>query len=448
MIHFDFPEKFVWGCATASNQIEGAVDVDGKSPSIWDADCRDFPGEYWNGHNFNTTIADFYYHYKDDIANMRELGLKSFRFSLSWPRIIPAGRGEVNPKGIAFYNAVIDELLANGIEPFVDLYHWDLPECLGKEGSFLREGIADDFAAYAEVCFRAFGDRVKYWSTINEPSAMWCFTGADPRFFDTESAGHYFNYVRNVLNMHYAAVKTFRRVIPAGRAKIGAVSAFVPIYATSGNRRDIDAAQRRGDFMCGVWFSGIIQGKCPDSLLRHTHLACPERERLLAELPERFVPVDFMGVNYYYPNIVGYQPDQFLETGHAAVYYAQQDYGFFIYPQGLFDTLMTFKNEYGNVEVFLTENGFATDRTTRGANLEDSERIDYLREHLRELGRAVQAGCNISGYFLWSIVDTFECHNGLRYQFGLNHVDLETKKRTKRQSWTYYRDVIAGNRVF
>lgn len=446
MIRFEFPKNFVWGCATASNQIEGAVDADGKSPSIWDANMRDQADQFWNGHHYNTTIADFYYHFREDIENMRELGLKSFRFSLSWTRILPQGRGAVNPKGLDFYDQVIDTLLDNGIEPFADLYHWDLPECLSREGSFLNGRIVEDFRNYAEICFKRFGDRVRYWSTINEPSAMGCFTAQDPRF-NFQEPSCYFTYVRNVLKMHNAAVKAFRETVPPGKAEIGAVSAFVPIYARTPDAKDMQAARLQEDYVCNVWFSGILKGKYPEQLLTHPGLACEFREQLQPELSECHEKVDFMGVNYYYPNTIGYKKGKFLDTELAQVYYAQSDYGFTIYPQGLFDTLMYFKREYGNPKVFLTENGFATDRDKHGADLDDNERIAYLKEHFRELNRALAAGANVHGYFLWSIVDTFECYNGLRYQFGLNHVDLETKKRTKRKSWYYYQNCIKNNQT-
>lgn len=446
MIKFEFPRNFVWGCATASNQIEGAVDVDGKTPSIWDANMRDHAALFWNGHDFNTTIADFYYHFREDIENMRDLGLKSFRFSLSWTRILPDGRGAVNAKGVDFYNRVIDTLLANGIEPFVDLYHWDLPESLGKEGSFLNSRIVEDFGNYAEICFKLFGDRVRYWSTINEPSAMGCFTALDPRF-NFQDPQCYFTYARNVLKMHNTAVRIFRSSIPAGRAEIGAVSAFVPIYPKTFEARDVLAARVQEDYVCNVWFSGILKGKYPELLLTHPGLDCDCRAELQQELSESHQPVDYMGVNYYYPNTIGYREDSFLNSELAQVYYAQSDYGFTIYPQGLFDTLMYFKREYGNPKVFLTENGFATDSVKHGDDLDDRDRIDYLREHFRELSRALVAGANVRGYFLWSIVDTFECHNGLRYQFGLNHVDLNTKKRTKRKSWYYYQNCIKNNQT-
>ena len=446
MIKFEFPANFLWGCATASNQIEGAVDVDGKTPSIWDANMRDQSERFWNGHHFNTTIADFYYHYQEDIANMRALGLGSFRFSLSWPRILPQGRGKINSKGLDFYDRVIDALLTEGIEPFVDLYHWELPECLSLEGSFFREQIVDDFGAYAEICFKHFGDRVHYWSTLNEPSAMGCFTAQDPRF-NFQNPSCYFTYVRNVLKMHNAAVSKFRQLVPAGQAEIGAVSAFVPVYARRFDDRDRLAARVQEDYVCNVWFSGILQGQYPDLLLTHPGLACECREELQAELSACHEPVDFMGVNYYYPNTIGYKEGAFLDSELAQVYYAQSDYGFSIYPQGLYDTLMYFKHKYNNPKVFLTENGFASDRVKHGADLNDQDRIDYLKEHLRELSRALGADANVHGYFLWSIVDTFECYNGLRYQFGLNHVDLESKKRSKRKSWHFYQQCIHENQV-
>lgn len=446
MIDFSFPENFLWGCATASNQIEGAVYADGKSASIWDVVMREQAEKFWDAHNFDKTIADFYYHYEDDIANMQELGLGSFRFSISWPRILPEGRGGINQKGIDFYNRVIDSLLEKNIEPFVDLYHWELPEALSKEGSFLREGIVDDFAAYAEICFKHFGDRVDYWSTINEPSAKGCFTAEDKRF-DFQNPECFFTYASNVLKMHNAAVKCFRETIAPGKAEIGAVSAFVPIYARSLDEKDRLAARIQEDYVCNIWFAGILKGKYPELLLNHPGLACKKRENLQEELSAVYEKVDFMGVNYYYPNLIGHKKGEFLDSELAQVYYAQSDYGFFIYPQGLYDTLMYFKEHYDNPKVYLTENGFATDRVKHGADLDDQERINYLKEHLRELSRASKAGANVNGYFLWSILDTFECFNGLRYQFGLNHVDLESKKRTKRKSWYFYQQCIKKNKL-
>ncbi|MFC5407600.1 GH1 family beta-glucosidase [Cohnella soli] len=447
MIHFSFPSRFMWGAATSAFQIEGGVTEGGREASIWDVAARDYPDRFWNG-DTPETAADFYHRYPEDIASMKELGLRSFRLSLSWSRILPEGTGEVNEAGLDYYDKVIDCLLQNGIEPFVDLYHWDLPQALAERGGFKNPDIVDIFRRYAEICFRRYGDRVKLWSTMNEPSVM-AFTsylnGIYPPYErDMKGAllaGHH------MLLMHYEAVKLYRSLRLDG--EIGAVVAFVPVYPDTLSAEDRDAANRQFDFVCGWWLQPLLEGSYPESLLQAAEIGPHLPDGSAEQLRERFEPMDMIGLNYYTPARCRYEAEAFLSSTSVENFYAQSDYGFQVYPQGLFDSLRYMKDRYGNPKMYLTENGFAHDSVDKPPELQidDDDRIAYMREHLRELHRAIGSGCNVHGYYYWSYTDTYEATSGYRYRFGLVQIDYETQRRTRKKSWHYYRDVIAGHTV-
>lgn len=446
MITFEFPREFLWGTATSSFQIEGGAAADERGPSIWDVACRQHPEKFWHGATPEVS-TDFYYRYPQDVAMMKELGLKSFRFSISWSRIFPTGRGAINAKGLEFYDRLIDALLAHHIEPFVDLYHWDLPQALADEGGFKNPRIIEDFGRYAEACFQRFGDRVRLWSTMNEPSVM-AFTsygtGNQPPF-EKDMRGALLA-AQNILRMHYRAVRTYRALNQKG--KIGAVIAFVPTYPRTLSAEDREAARRQEDYVCNWWLEPMFKGKYPESILGYPAIADHMPPDFAEQLAREFVPMDMVGINYYTPARVGYKPGAPLESEHVEHFYAQTDYGFQVYPQGLFDSMMYLKEKYNDPEIYLTENGFSHDTEKPGATImEDEDRIGYLREHLREVARSIQAGANIRGYYYWAHFDDFEATSGYRFRFGLVHVDFETLKRTPKQSWHYYQNCIAHHSV-
>lgn len=446
MINFQFPEDFLWGTATAAFQIEGAAAEDGRGPSIWDCAALHKPEKFHDGAT-PAVAADFYHHFKQDIVDMKELGLKSFRCSISWSRIFPAGFGAVNRKGVDFYKRLFDTLLENDIEPFVDLYHWDLPQALADDGGFKNSKIITHFGDFAERCFLEFGDKVKLWSTVNEPSVM-AFTshahGAFPpyetRLDSALLAAH------NILKMHYEAIRRFR-AMNLNDGEIGAVIAMVPIYPATKSEDDILAAVTQQDYIVNWWLAPMFEGTYPKSVLKHAEVANVMPHNFADELKLAFQPIDFIGLNYYYPYTVKYKPDTFLCSKPVENYYAQSDY-FTVYPQGMFDAMLYVKNRFNNPAIYITENGLGQNVEKHADIDNDDERIRYIREHLREAHRAIQAGADIRGYYYWSNMDTFEGPSGYKIRFGLVGIDYKTLKRTKRKSWHFYRECIASNSIY
>ena len=442
MINFAFPNDFLWGAASSAFQIEGGAADDGRGPSVWDVWARQRPDLFYQGTSPAVT-ADFYHRFADDVALMRELGLKSFRLSISWSRVLPLGRGAVNEAGLAFYDRLVDTLLENGIEPFVDLFHWDLPWALAQEGGFNNPRIIEDFEGYARLCFSRLGDRVRYWSTHNEPTVYSHFNPFDPA---NDEQAQLRRWQMHVLLMHFAAVRTYREMGLPG--KIGAVVAYVPIYPRSLSEEDQTAARLQQDLGTNAWLDPMLKGTYPEELAAHPHMVAALPPELRARIDEAFTPMDFVGINYYSPAVTGYKAGALLDSETVKPFAAQSDSAFASYPPGLFDALHYVRERYGDVEIYITENGYASKRDGQlGAGLEDDARIDYLREHLREVARCRQAGINVRGYYYWSLFDTYESTSGYKYCFGLLQVDYDTLQRTPRRSWHYYRECIARNTV-
>lgn len=440
---FVFPATFQWGVASSAFQIEGAAGADGRGQSVWDAAWQRDPNQFYHRHS-PAVAADFYHRYADDVAMMRELGVTSFRFSISWSRVLPEGRGRVNEEGMAFYERLVDCLLENGIEPVFDLYHWDLPQALAEEGGFLRDGIVADFEAYAALCYQRLSDRVKRWSTLNEPSAIDHY---NPFCAANNDINQRQIIDRNSLLMHFAAVRAYRQH-DRGRGKIGAVIAYMPIYAASGDQADIEAAQRQQAHVTDRWLDPMLAGQYPAVLLEHPHYGPKLPKDFLRDCGRAYVPMDYVGLNYYTPAVIGHLPDVFLESQTVKPFAAQSDYGFVIYPQGLFDSVMAVARRYDNPTMYITENGMAhaSDRP-RAELMEDDDRCAYIREHLREVHRCLRAGADVRGYYYWSLLDTFESVSGYRYRFGLVDVDFQTLERTRRKSWFYYQGIIRNGAV-
>lgn len=447
MTKFEFPEGFVLGTGSSAFQVEGSAYADGKGETIWDCMARVCP-ERFHDNAKPDPGAWFYENYEKDIAEMKELGLKSFRFSICWARILPEGTGKINQKGIDFYNHVIDLLIENGIEPFVDLYHWDTPIGIENLGGMKSREFIDWFGAYAKICFENFGDRVRYWSTFNEPN-VFCFAKyAEGRWYPFEEdlkAGYL--AAHHVILAHYRAVKIYREMKLNG--KIGAVVDMAAIYPLDPSGKDVLAAQYQSERMGGWWLDPIFFGKYPEKLLRD----CPKLAELLpegyaGELETEFAPVDMIGINYYFPATVCYQEDALLKSTHAPSYYVQEGHRFNEYPAGIYDLMMYLAKKYNAPEVYITENGLGyIGGTDKEKDICDDARISYLREHLRMVVRAINAGANIKGYYYWSHFDSLESLSGYQWKFGLVHVDLKTGGRTKKKSWHYYQKIIKDNSV-
>ena len=447
MVEFRFPEKFLFGTGSSSFQIEGGANLDGKGETIWDYSTREHPERFHNGAT-TENASYFYENYEKDIAEMKAQGLKSFRFSIAWARILPEGTGRINQAGIDFYNRVIDLLIESGIEPFVDLYHWDLPMALSNIGGFKNKKIIDYFVEFARICFENFGDRVKLWSTMNEPS-VFCFapylSGTWPPF-EKSRAGALLA-AHNTLICHYRACKLYHEMNLGG--KIGAVIAFVPIYPHDPSGKDPLAAQIQVERGSLWWLDPIFWGKYPETILRECEVYCSAMpEGYAEELLREFEPVDMIGINYYYPAIVAYDETSPMKSNHVENYYVQKGQKFHLYPAGLYDSMMFITKRYNRPEIYLAENGLGlVDDGDYEKNINDTDRLTYLREHLRMLVRSIESGANVAGYYYWSNFDSFEGEAGYSYRFGLTYVDFETGKRERKKSWYYYKKVIADNAV-
>ncbi len=447
MIKFRFPDGFLFGTGSSAFQIEGSPYADGKGENTWDYSVRNYPEKFYN--NAKTEPAShFYTHYKEDIEEMRRQGLKSFRFSISWARIMPEGRGRVNPLGIAFYNDVIDRLIAAGIEPFVDIFHWDLPQALAEIGGFKNPDIIEYFVEYARVCFESFGDRVKLWSTVNEPTVFCTAPYVDGRWypFETDIRGALLAS-HNTLICHFRTVKLYREMGLKG--KIGAVIDVVPVYPKDPTGKDVLAAQYQFERGSGWWLYPMFRGHYPENIIRDCdgfRAAMPEGAE--EEIAREFVPMDFLGMNYYYPGFAEYDESSIDKSTRVESYYVQEGQYFALYPIGLYDAVNFVTREFGRPEIYITENGLGlVDSGNKEEILEDDVRISYLREHLRMIVRSIEGGADVRGYYYWSNFDSLEATSGYRFRFGFYYVDFETGERTRKKSWEYYRRIISTSLV-
>lgn len=446
MVSFKFPGNFLYGTGCSCYQAEGSAYADGKTENIWDWATRLYPEKYKNTKTDPT--SGFYKHFREDVAEMKAQGLKSFRFSISWTRIFPEKDGEINPKSVAFYNELIDLLLENEIEPFVDIFHWDLPVYLMETGGFSSREIIPYFTKFAKACFENFGDRVKLWSTMNEPS-VFCISAF--------TQGHWPPYPKgdlkvalaaahNALICHYRAVKLYKEMKLPG--KIGAVIAIVPIYPADPGGIDLLGATLSMERGTLWWLDPMFLGKYPENIMRECPAYYEAMEGYAEELASEFAPMDIVGLNYYMPGIARYEENSPAKSTHIENYYMVEEQRFPNYPAGLYDSMLLVKKRYNNPEIYITENGLGiSDNGNKEEMLNDDIRITYLREHLRMVVRSIEAGANVKGYYYWSNFDSFENSAGYTCRFGLNYVDFETGERTRKKSWYYYQKVIADGYV-
>lgn len=442
MIRFGFPKGFMFGTGTSSYQTEGSPYADGKGENIWDRATQDYPDLFKN--NAKTEPgASFYKRYAEDIAAMKEQGLTTFRFSISWARILPEGTGRINQKGIDHYNKVIDLLLENGIEPFVDLFHWDLPYAIAEQGGFKNRKIIDYFVEYAKICFENFGDRVKLWSTMNEPS-VFCFspyaTGNWPPYEKVFNNGLLASQI--ALICHYRTVKLYRQMNLGG--KIGAVIAVVPVYPKNpASELDVLAATIQAEQGTYWWLDPIFNGKYPETVINECSIYSDGMpENYAQELLDEFEPVDMIGLNYYYPGCAEYRADLPLKSERIENYYVQEGQRFQYYPAGIYDIMLAVSKKYNFPEIYIAENGLGLlDDGDKEKMINDDSRIEYIKEHLRMVSRCIDAGANIKGYYYWSNTDSFENRAGYTYRFGLSYVEWETGERIRKKSWSYYQQI-------
>ncbi|HYF95918.1 MAG TPA: GH1 family beta-glucosidase [Symbiobacteriaceae bacterium] len=438
-----FPAGFQWGVSTASVQIEGGASADGKGESIWDRFARQ--GKIKGGPDAVNVTCDHYGRWAEDVELLAGLGVDVYRFSVSWPRIFPEGAGQVNHKGLDFYRRLIAALHEKGIQPAVTLYHWDLPQALQEKGGWLARDTAHRFAEYSATLFKDLGRDVPLWMTLNEPFIV-VFSGHltgehAPGLRKPFSA---MQVAHHLLLGHGEAVKAFRQIAPTG-ARIGLTNFLWDHQSASASSGD-RAAALRADGMISRWFlDPVLKGHYPEDIMTwyRSRFAAPKIQDGDMEVISQ--PIDFMGVQYYSRIIHRANPWN-LFTGFGQVEphsVPTTDMGWEIYPEGLYKLLLRLHKEYGDIPLIVTEGGAAfADTVTPDGRVHDTDRVQYLREHIRAVGKALDAGVNVQGYYVWSFLDNLEWHHGVSKRFGLVYVDFDTLKRTLKDSAYWYRDFI------
>lgn len=439
-----FPRDFLWGSATAAYQVEGSPLADGAGPSIWHRFVRR-PGMVLNG-DTGDVACDQYRRWREDIGLMRELGMQAYRFSVSWSRIFPDGKGRLNTAGLDHYERLVDGLLEAGIEPLCTLYHWDLPAALNDLGGWTNRDIAGWFADYATAVFKRLDGRVKSWATLNEP---WVITDGGYLHgalapghrdaFETPIASH------NLLRSHGAAVQAYRAV---GANKIGIVVNIEPKYPATDSAEDKAAVARAHAYMNRQYLDPIFFGKYPKELEEVFGDAWPAPwpEEDFALIRQK---IDWLGLNYYTRAVTAHDetnwPLKAKTVRQPNSIYTET--GWEVCPQAFTDTLVWLKETYGDLPLYVTENGsaFADPPSVDGDTLHDPERVAYLRSHVRACSDAIAKGVDLRGYMAWSLLDNLEWSLGYSKRFGIVHVDFATQKRTVKDSGRLYADIIRTN---
>jgi beta-glucosidase len=441
-----FPEGFRWGTATSAYQIEGAAQLDGRGPSIWDTFAR-LPGKIRDGSNGD--VADNHYHlYKEDVALMRALGVKTYRFSIAWPRIFPEGRGTPNPRGLAFYQRLVDELLANGIEPYATLYHWDLPQTLEDRGGWQSRDTAHAFADYTAHVVRGLGDKVGRFFTLNEMHAFVDLGyGAGIHAPGITLPAAQLNQVRHhAVLAHGLAVQAARANGRAGLT-IGPaenITIALPDVETAQNIRAAEHATRE---LNAAYLTVILEGRYTDAYLKEAGADAPRFAD--ADLKTISTPVDFVGINVYGPG--AFVRERADGSGYAQMklptsYPHMKSPWLGFAPQALYWAPRMLQKLWNVKEIYITENGTsAADEPDEHGQIDDLDRVMFLRQYLDQLHRAISEGVPVRGYFLWSLLDNFEWADGYETRFGLHYVDYKTLKRTPKLSASFYRKVIERN---
>ncbi len=436
-----FPDDFLWGTATASYQVEGAANEDGRGTSIWDTFSKT-PGKVRHGHT-GDIACDQYHRYQEDVSLMRSLGTGAYRFSIAWPRIYPSGTGSVNAKGIDYYDRLIDTLLEAGIQPVPTLYHWDLPQTLQDDGGWPARDTAYAFGDYARTCFDSFGDRVSMWITLNEPfcsSVLGHLSGnhapGHTDMAETTAAIHHLNLA------HGLALDAFRTGGYKGR--IGTtLNTQTPRPATT-RQEDIDAADRGADLATRMFLGPVLGKGYPERFLNayeeaHVPVQDGDMECIAGD-------IDFLGLNYYWEQVVEHSDSH--PEGYRTVpqYQTQTDMGWPITPYGLYRHLKWLHSYTGGIPMYITENGCAMpDKLSEdGERVHDHDRIAFFRQYLEAAADAIRDGVNLKGYFYWSFIDNFEWAFGYTKRFGLVYCDYVNQRRVPKDSFYFYRDVISG----
>jgi len=442
-----FPEGFLWGTATSAYQIEGAWNEDGRGLSIWDTFCRQ-PGRIRHGES-GDVAADHYHRWQEDVKLMAALGLKAYRFSISWPRVQPQGVGAVNDAGLDFYDRLVDSLLGQGIEPFVTLFHWDLPQALQDQGGWMNRATAARFADYGRVVGERLGDRVTSWITHNEPfvaAAAGHLTGEHaPGIQDPMAAlqaGHL------LLLSHGLAVEALRAAT-SRPLRIGITLNLNPVQPASDSDEDRRAAVRYDGAVNRLALDPLLLGHYPDDMLALFGLLFPTIKP--GDLERIAAPLDFLGINYYSRAVVRNDPEgPLVEASQVQPEESEYSQMWEIHPPGMYELLTRVWSDYGKdhpqLRLLVTENGVPVpDGLDFDGRCRDYRRIRYLRDHIAQVHRALEAGVPLAGYFVWSLMDNFEWAHGYGMRFGLVYVDFETQARTMKDSGHWFGRVIREN---
>ncbi|MET8001136.1 GH1 family beta-glucosidase [Nonomuraea glycinis] len=439
-----FPEDFVWGTSTSAYQVEGANGEDGRGPSIWDT------------FSDSGAACDHYHRYPDDVRLMKDLGVGAYRFSVSWPRVLPEGAGRVNPVGLDFYDKLVDELLDAGIKPYVTLYHWDLPQALEERGGWPERDTAYRFADYAQVVHDRLGDRVGTWLTLNEPwVAAFIGHAAGIHAPGRKSAADAFTAAHHMLLGHGLAARVLRA---AGAAEVGVALNFAPVLTPGQvtdpgkklSEEDAEAVDRIDRLMHGQFLEPMLRGRYPDRLLEIVDRTAGLGHVREGDLEVIAQPIDLLGVNYYAPCVVQAQPGEPADPAYpgsedilfTTVPTAVTAMGWAIVPSALTLLLGRLSREYPDLNLMITENGADFADTVTGDGVHDTDRVSFIEEHLRALLAAVEEGAKVRGYLVWSLLDCHEWADGYQRRFGLVHVDFATQRRIMKDSALWYRDVI------
>jgi len=432
-----FAPDFLWGAATSAAQIEGAAFEDGRAASIWDRFCRE-PGRIEDGSNIDVA-CDHYHRFHEDIERMKWLGLKAYRFSISWSRVQPDGQGAWNEAGFDFYARLIDALIDAGIEPHVTLYHWDLPAALEDAfAGLLDRRVVPLFAKYAAEVARRFGAKLASIATLNEP---WCSAtlGYETAQFAPghASRAEAYQVSHHLLMMHGAAIKAMR---PHTTTRLGIVLNHTPAYPAEPTEADRRAVRIDDGTNIRWYLDPVFRGHYPADVLAYLGADAPRIEPGDLELIQQ--PLDYLGLNFYTRNVISTATPP---VAHEPPF-GRTDMGWEIFPEALTQFLVRVQREYQPPPIYITENGMANpDHEVRDGRVNDVGRIDYLRTHLQAVQRAVALGADVRGYFYWSLLDNFEWNSGYLKRFGLFHVDYATQLRTAKDSAHWYREMIAAH---
>ncbi len=438
-----FPDGFVWGAATASYQIEGAWDEDGRGPSVWDTFAHT-PGKICDG-STGDVAADHYHRYHEDVDIMAGIGLNAYRFSIAWPRVFPTGTDEVNEAGLAFYDRLVDALLEKNITPYPTLFHWDLPQALQNSGGWANRDICSQFADYASTVAERLSDRVSHWITHNEPavhSLLGHFMGIHaPGLTDPMAT---FQTIHHLLLSHGLAAQAIRaaaKTLP----EVGITLSLAPVHPAEDRDADREAAQRFDGVFNRMFLDPVFKARYPEDIGELLEVIMPKPEP--GDMETIATPLGFLGVNYYTRHVMKHDPDVFpLQASEVRPEGPEYSGMWEIYPPGMYELLMRLDADYAPGKILITENGIPVpDGKDFDGRVRDYRRIRYVRDNLEQTHRAIEEDVPVEGYFHWSMTDNFEWAFGYTMRFGMVYVDYATQERTVKESGRWYAQVIRDN---